>query len=614
MSSKSQKYHFTDTLIQLEVLYEIAMSIGTSLDLHEMLKTSLKVYLRKLNCTSGIVLKRVKTPDRIEFRPEFAIPRNALNQKACQPAMDQISNGFTQEDFDLFLNRLPITGNAEKKLDYYIMNLVDFGLLILVKKQPSFELFFLKSLRQVNQKLAWSCIACEQNARIYQVNTQLTKEVAVRKATESRLKQITSELELRVDQRTEELNKANEELKEKIETLNTTQIGLKTSEEKYRSVMEATPDPVIVYDKQGRVLYLNPSFSRIFGWKLEELINKRIDFVPEECKKETMAAVKMAMELGYVSDFESRRITKTGEILEVSVSAAGYRNEVGKLLGIVVNIRDMTELKKTRQLMIQTEKMISVGGLAAGMAHEINNPLAGILQNSQVIQNRLFEPMQANLTIAEKNQLSFKDMSGYLNDRKIPKLLENIMASGTQAAKIVEDMLSFSRKDQDQFKSIAMDTLIDQALELGRHDFDLSKKYDFKSILIAKEYPEAIPEIFCVPNQIQQVLFNILKNAAYAMFHAEDVDRAPQIIFRVNTSESWVILEIEDNGPGMDDEVQKRIFEPFFTTKPVGQGTGLGLSVAYFIITDRHRGMLSVKSELGMRTIFEIRLPIEGQL
>lgn len=156
---------------------------------------------------------------------------------------------------------------------------------------------------------------------------------------------------------------------------------------------------------------------------------------------------------------------------------------------------------------------------------------------------------------------------------------------------------------------------MDKILELAVTDYDLKKQYDFKSIKIVKEYEEDLPLVSCENTKIQQVILNILRNGAEAMQESMKTEDKtyPRFTLRLVHEENTHMLrmEIQDNGPGMNEATRKRIFEPFFTTKPVGGGTGLGLSVSYFIITENHGGTMDVVSELGKGTNFIIRLPVE---
>jgi signal transduction histidine kinase len=158
-----------------------------------------------------------------------------------------------------------------------------------------------------------------------------------------------------------------------------------------------------------------------------------------------------------------------------------------------------------------------------------------------------------------------------------------------------------------------LEELLDKTAELAATDYDLKKQYDFKKIEIQREYAGNLPAVPCEGAKIQQVLLNILRNGAQAM-QAAGV-QSPRFIFRTGFDDerNMAIVEIEDNGPGMDDETRKRVFEPFFTTKPAGVGTGLGLSVSYFIITENHDGEMEVESRPGTGAKFIIRLPVKGK-
>jgi PAS domain S-box-containing protein len=276
--------------------------------------------------------------------------------------------------------------------------------------------------------------------------------------------------------------------------------------------------------------------------------------------------------------------------------------------GAVIRIDDVTERVRLQEMMIQSEKMLSVGGLAAGMAHEINNPLAGMLQNAQVILNRLTQKMQKNVEVAKECNTTFEAIQSYMEKRKIIEMLEAINITGKRASKIVENMLSFSRKGESKLSSHDVREILDDTIELAASDYDLKKKYDFRKIKIVKEYEENIQMVNCERSNLQQVFLNILRNGAQAMMDVEEEKNEPCFIFRVSQRKDIVRIEIEDNGPGMDEETRRRAFEPFFTTKDVDVGTGLGLSVSYFIITEQHKGKMSVESQKGKGTKIVISL------
>nr|WP_320194280.1 ATP-binding protein [uncultured Desulfobacter sp.] len=280
--------------------------------------------------------------------------------------------------------------------------------------------------------------------------------------------------------------------------------------------------------------------------------------------------------------------------------------------GAVIRVDDVTERVRIEEMMIQNEKMLSVGGLAAGMAHEINNPLAGLLQTAQVLSNRLGTRCRipANQEAAEAAGITMEGIEQFMTARGVPRMLNTITNSGQRMADIVHNMLSFARKDQAETSAHDLENILDKTIELAATDFNFKKQHDFKKIKIIKAYAHDIPTIFCQKNKIQQVLLNILRNGAQAMQTAGTP--SPQFIFRTRLTpdKKKAIIEIKDNGPGMDEQTRKRIFEPFFTTKPVGEGTGLGLSVSYFIITENHKGEIAVESDPGRGAKFIISLPV----
>lgn len=279
--------------------------------------------------------------------------------------------------------------------------------------------------------------------------------------------------------------------------------------------------------------------------------------------------------------------------------------------GVVIRVDDITERVRIEEMMIQSDKMISVGGLAAGMAHEINTPLGSIIQNAQIIQNRVDPDKNKNIQTANDCGVDMKGIHQYMDERDILSLLKGIRASGERTSKIVKSMLSFCHRG-GKISLSSFQEMTSEALELAKNDYDLKKNYRFRDFVIEQHHDLELAPISCEKIKIEQVFLNLLRNSAHAMADKKNQEEIPKITFRSHLKDGLACIEIEDNGPGIDENVKKRIFEPFFTTKEVGIGTGLGLSLSYFIITEQHGGKMRVHSTLGKGTTFIIELPFKN--
>ena len=284
----------------------------------------------------------------------------------------------------------------------------------------------------------------------------------------------------------------------------------------------------------------------------------------------------------------------------------------GSARGAVIRLDDVTDQAKMEELILQTEKMMSLGGLAAGMAHEINNPLAGILQGVQNIVRRTTPDLQPNIDAARESGCSVECVRNYLEKREIFEFLAGIRQSGERAAKIVANMLSFTRRTQARPTLTRLDQLIDRSVELASTDYDLKKKYDFKQIEIVREFDPDMPAVPCLPMEIEQVIINLLRNAAQAMAAQPREGEPARIVLRLHKRGDMAVVEVEDNGPGIEEKDRRKVFDPFYTTKMPGEGTGLGLSVSYFIVSRNHGGTIHVESEAGKGARFVVQLPIRS--
>ena len=289
-----------------------------------------------------------------------------------------------------------------------------------------------------------------------------------------------------------------------------------------------------------------------------------------------------------------------------------YPLSLEDIKGAVIRIDDVTDRVLMEDRLVQSEKMTSVVGLVEGMAHEINNPLGGIIQGAQNVMRRLSPELPKNIEAAAELGLDLKKVQDYIGERQIPKFLEGIRSSGKRAADIVSYMLQFSQVHQAPKELRNLEKLLDSILETIMSNEEYREKYHFDRIELVREYDPNLPEVPCISSEIEQVVRNLIRNASQAIFDQEVPPQNPKVILRTRheVERNLVLIEVEDNGAGMDEMVQRRVFEPFFTTKPPGEGTGLGLAVSYFLITVAHQGLMDIESEPGKGTIFSIRIPL----
>ena len=285
------------------------------------------------------------------------------------------------------------------------------------------------------------------------------------------------------------------------------------------------------------------------------------------------------------------------------------------LEGVVLRFDDITPRVHLEEVMLQSAKMASVGGLAAGVAHEINNPLGAIMQSAQMLQIAFDTSRPRTRANLQMMGLDSDKLDRYLREKGLLEYLDGIRTTGTRAAKIVSDLLSFSRKTTSDMAPHDLNTLIEQTLALAATDYDLKKQYDFRNIEIIRDFTSNLPLVTCDGPQIQQVLLNLLRNAAQAIAEKRVAKQAEKGQLTLRTSleseqnTTAVRLEVEDNGPGIPRSVQERLFEPFYTTKEVGEGSGLGLWLCWSIVVERHKGRIWAESIETGGSRFVVELP-----
>lgn len=379
----------------------------------------------------------------------------------------------------------------------------------------------------------------------------------------------------------------------------------------HQAIIDAMPSALVAVDKDLRIIQLNREAGSLCedgcGPLLGKELVRAIPFFEQD-----RDVVLRALQEHRVQLVPRRQRATGGEMRFEHMTVYPLPKERIGFSGAVIRVDDVTEQTRIEEVMVQAEKMLSVGGLAAGMAHEINNPLGIIMQCAEGAKRRIAPDLPANRKKAEELGLGLELMNEYLTQRGVAGYLEGIHDAGSRAARIVANMLEFSRRNTASVESCSFNGIIDSTLELAANDYDLKKKYDFRQLEIVRDYSPEMPVVPCNSTEIEQVLLNLLKNAAQALAEMDSPPETPTLWLRTSVSGEYAVIEVSDNGPGMPEDVRKRIFEPFFTTKPVGSGTGLGLSVSYFIVCTNHNGQIEVDSVPGKGTRFRIKLPVGG--
>lgn len=345
---------------------------------------------------------------------------------------------------------------------------------------------------------------------------------------------------------------------------------------------------IIAINKEGVVSLINKKGCAVLGYEEDEIIGKNwYDLcVPEgvrEERKETFKKV-MAGEQEEAEDYENIILTKSGEERIIAWHNTTVVDEKGHFVGTLSSGEDITERKQTEEELIQSEKMVSLGQLAASVVHEINNPLAGIMVYVKLLQKKFKE-----------NNIQVESTEKQL--QKIEKELD-------RTTRIIRNLLTFARQSEPSMKPVEVNKIIDAALFLVGNQINLER------IHLEKGLETDLPPVLADFDKIQQVLINIILNAIQAMPDGGILTITTSVTKNVKLGGSQkdaVRIDIQDTGIGIPKENLSKLFTPFFTTKEKGKGVGLGLSVVHGII-GKHKGKIDVESEINVGTTFSIYL------
>ncbi len=375
------------------------------------------------------------------------------------------------------------------------------------------------------------------------------RDISERKRLEQQLQEHREGLELKVRERTREI----EETKQYLENL-----------------LENANDVIYTLDVDQCFTYVN-SKVETWGYRKEDLLGR--PYLSLLSRRHRGRRLKSTLDIGAKQVYEVEVISRTGEARTVMVSVSPLCNPEGHILGVLGIARDMTETKRLEQRMSHSERLASVGKLAAGVAHEINNPLGGIL-------NCLYNLRKGTLS-PEREQEYLSSMEDGLR----------------RVQKIVRQLLDFSQQYVPELSPTDINAVVEHVLVLTDHALVSN------NIKLEKQLGSNLPPLMLDRHMMEQVLMNLVLNAA------QSIKGGGVITIRTRAMEGTCALEVEDTGCGIPSSVLPHIFDPFFTTKGTGEGTGLGLSVSLGII-QRHGGEILVDSEVGHGTVFTVCLPI----
>jgi PAS domain S-box-containing protein len=377
------------------------------------------------------------------------------------------------------------------------------------------------------------------------------------------------------------------EAKNAQEALRASEVELRESEEKYRTLFDYDPNSIFVLELETfKILDVNARALAFYGYEEEELIGKSFMDLGRAPYPDGVLSTTELMSTTLCSAYpQVRHRRKDGTLFYVDVYACRTRQS-GKH-GIIATTVDITESLTKETQLIQASKMATLGEMATGVAHELNQPLTVMKTASSYLKRKV-------------------DKKEAIKDEILKTMAEEIDSQVDRASKIISHMREFGRKSEVQKEKVQVNEPLNNALEI------FSQQLKVRGIEVVRELEEDLPPILADANRLEQVFINLLINARDAIeekWQQADYERGAKKIFvETSASNTTVMIKVRDTGVGMPQPVLDKIFEPFFTTKEAGKGTGLGLSISYGIVKD-YGGTIGVESEVGKGTIFEITFP-----
>ena len=403
------------------------------------------------------------------------------------------------------------------------------------------------------------------------------------------------------------------EVQKQLVQIQRTSASLQASERRARSIIDTAHDAFAAIDSNGVLLEWSQRAELMFGWTAKEVIGHPIGPLLGIEPLVTKLMFRSATDAELRQQFDV--VVRHRSSHMIPTEAYVSRTRAGEELSTNIFFHDVTEQRRMQVKLVHAKKMESIGQLAAGIAHEINTPTQFVTDNlcfvkeSMSTLESLFaclanESLDQAEAIPQLKHLAETADLNYLRE-EIPLAICQALDGIHRISEITKAMKEFSHPGTDIKQMMDLNHLIENSMTVCRNEW----KY---AGTISTHFDPALRHVPCLPGELGQVLVNLIVNAAQAIGESRDEEiPAGSITISTRSADEFVYIELQDNGPGIPEEILGRIFDPFFTTKEIGKGTGQGLAIAHSVIVDKHGGSISVESKIGCGTTFLIRLPAE---
>jgi len=530
----------------IRLSYEIAMSIGLTLDLNKMLKVALTSYLKNLDCVAGAIFQqRKKGRKQIIYHASYTIPRNIKDNPDYLQIIKQLSRSFDHDELDKFRKKLPLIGSSRAHISYHLLDLPGFGLLLLIKEETELDTQIVKAISSLNAKLAVACNACMQNKELKKAHK---KEIDI-----------------------------NRRLRQKTVALEKSQYALSESEKKYRTIFENIQDIFFQINLSGKLLEISPSIYRFTDKTHEELMGTAIQFIYQD-PADHARLLAVLQEKEEVEDFEVQLKDSHGRKIFTSVNAHLVFDQDRLPVAIEGLMRDISVRRRAEQALRESDRMKS--DFVSSVSHELRTPLASILGFSSTI-------------------LRDKNMAKNIKE----EFINIIYQESQRLSKLIEDILNISRLESGRvtyrLQRIDFVPVISEIIEVHR------LQAEEKGILFKDSLQEGSTQIFADSNAMKQVLTNLVGNAIKFTLENGQIDIR---LFKQNNSVIFEISDTGIGIPESEQKKIFNKFYRVYRPGLEITGTGLGLSIVKEIL-DAHRAQIEVESQENKGTTFRLIFP-----